>query len=153
MPAALRAILTANEIETLSELRKAGTVPYRVRDRAHIILLNASGWNAPALAEVFNCHEHTIRTTIKNWKTDGLCGLWESKGRGRKPTWQPADLEYLEACVTNDERTYNSRQLSVKLEQDRSVTLSADRIRRLLKKKISLEADSSESSQPSGWSG
>ena len=149
MPAALRAILTDHEIETLSELRKAGTVPYRVRDRAHIILLNASGWNAPALAEVFSCHEHTIRTTIKHWKTKGLCGLWELKGRGRKPTWQPADLEYLDACLTQDERTYNSRQLAAKLEQERHVKLSADRVRRLLKKKISVETDPSQSSESS----
>ena len=56
-------------------------------------------------------------------------------GRGDKPRWQVADLEYLEQALEQEQRTYNSQQLSEKLAQDRQVQLSADRIRRLLKKK------------------
>jgi len=32
-----------------------------------MVLMSAEGWNAPALAEAFNCHEHTVRTTIKTY--------------------------------------------------------------------------------------
>ena len=64
MPAPLRAILNVEEVRTLRELRVASCVPYRVRDRAHMVLLNADGWNAPALAEMFQCHEHTARAAI-----------------------------------------------------------------------------------------
>jgi hypothetical protein len=45
MPAALRIILTPEEDLTLKELRLAQTVPQRTRDRAHILRLNAQGWN------------------------------------------------------------------------------------------------------------
>ena len=38
-------------------------------------------------------------------------------------------------CLNEEERTYNSEQLAVKLWEERQVKLSADRIRRLLKKK------------------
>lgn len=100
-----------------------------------MMLMSAEGWNAPALAKAFTCHEHTVRTTIKQWNAAGLYGLWDEDGRGRKPKWQPADLDYLIECLNEEERTYNSEQLAVKLWEERQVKLSADRIRRLLKKR------------------
>ena len=53
MPAPLRIVLPEEEARTLCELRMAQTVPYRTRERAHMLLLNAQGWNAPAVAQVF----------------------------------------------------------------------------------------------------
>jgi hypothetical protein len=43
MPAPLRITLTEEEDRTLSELRQAQSVPYRTRDRAHMLRLNAQG--------------------------------------------------------------------------------------------------------------
>ena len=135
MPAPLRITLTSEEGRTLSELRKASTVPYRVRDRAHMVCLNAQGWNTPELATMFECCEHTVRASLKRWQSHGLGGLWDAPGRGRKPSWQESDMAYLEECLETDERTYNSAQLASKLEQERDVSLSADRVRRILKKR------------------
>ena len=95
--------------------------------------LNAQGWNAPAIAKIFECCEHTVRATLRRWQSCGLAGLWDAPGRGDKPRWQVADLEYLEQALEQEQRTYNSQQLSEKLAQDRQVQLSADRIRRLFK--------------------
>ena len=53
MPAPLRIILTPEEERTLSELRLAEHLPQRTRDRAHMLRLNAQGWNVPAIAEIF----------------------------------------------------------------------------------------------------
>lgn len=135
MPAPLRITLSNPEATTLCELRKASTVPSRVRDRAHMLLLNAEGWSAPTIAEILTCHEHTVRGVIKKWEHVGLCGLWDKGGRGKKPKWQPADMAYLEQCINEEDRTYNSAQLAVKLWEERKVRLSADRIRKLLKKR------------------
>ncbi len=66
-------------------------------------------------------------------------GLWEAPGRGGKPKWQETDIAYLEECLKQEPRTYNSQQLSEKLASERQVQLSPDRIRRALKKR--------------GWSG
>lgn len=44
-------------------------------------------------------------------------------------------MAYLEQCLDLDQRTYNSEQLAAKLEQERQVKLSADRIRRILQKR------------------
>ncbi len=149
MPAPLRAVLSSTDLAMLSDLRIAGSVPYRVRDRAHMMLMSAAGWNAPALAKAFSCHEHTVRTTIKRWNKSGLYGLWDKEGRGSKAKWQPSDLDYLIECLNEEERTYNSHQLAVKLWEERQVELSADRIRQLLKKRLSLETHPPKPSKPS----
>jgi len=58
MPAPIRLILSEEEDSMLSELRVAQTVPQRTRDRAHMIRLNAQGWNVPG--------------------SSGFCGLLDS---------------------------------------------------------------------------
>lgn len=135
MPAPLRIFLTSEEDRTLTDLRLAHNVPQRTRDRAHILRLNAQGWNVPEIAEMFECHPHTVRATLHRWEERGLGGLWEASGRGAKPKWQAADLQYLADCLETEPRTYNSAQLAQKLRAERQVDLSSDRLRRLLKKK------------------
>jgi len=61
-------------------------------------------------------------------------GLWDAPPRGRKRTWQEADIKYLEDCCAREERTYNSKQLSHLLKKERSWELSPERIRKILKK-------------------
>ena len=52
MPAPMRIVLTESEDRTLLELRVATSVPQLPRDRAHMLRLNAQGWNTPAIAEI-----------------------------------------------------------------------------------------------------
>ena len=136
MPAPIRIVLTSAQEITLSEMRKAENFPQRTRDRAHMVRMNAQGWNVPEIAKIFKCHEHTVRTTLRRWQEGGIVGLLEMKGRGAKTKWQSSDLEYLLDCLENDPRTYNSEQLAHKLKQERGVDLSGDRLRRILKKRV-----------------
>ncbi len=39
-------------------------------------------------------------------------GLWDAPPRGRKRTWQEADIKYLEDCCASEEKTYNNKQFS-----------------------------------------
>ena len=135
MPAPLRIVLSVKSDGTLTELRVAANVPQHIKDRAHMVRLNAQGWNVPAIAEIFECQEQTVRLTLRRWEQGGLGGLWDAPGRGAKPKWKEEDMAYLEQCLDTDQRTYNSAQLAVKLEQERQVKLSADRIRRILQKR------------------
>jgi transposase len=137
MPAPIHVVLNPEEDRTLTELRLAKSVPQRTRDRAHMIRLNAQGWRVPAIAEIFECHEQTVRVTLRRWQDNGLGGLWEALGRGAKRQWQEADLHSVEEWVEQDPRTYNSYQLAEKLVKERQVKLSARRIRHLLQKRAS----------------
>lgn len=134
MPAPLRITLTPEEDLTLVELRLAKVVPQRTRDRAHMLRLNDQGWNVPAIAEMFECHQHTVRRTIRQWQKYGLSGLREASGRGAKPKCKMEDLTFLTNSLDEDMRTYNSAQLARKLKEERGIDLSSDRLRRLLKK-------------------
>jgi transposase len=140
----LRIFLTQEEKATLDELRKAALVPQRTKDRAFVLLLNARGWKNAQIAEIFNWAEKTVRQTIHRWQSKGLVGLWDTSGRGVKPKWQEADLVHLEQSLEQEQRTYNSRQLTEKLRRDlrfaaalryRQIHLSPDRIRPVLKKR------------------
>lgn len=138
MPAPLRIVLSEESDRTLQELRVAPKVAQHIKDRAHMVRLNAQGWNVPAIAEIFECQEQTVRATLRRWQRGGLGGLWDTPGRGMKQRWCEADMQYLEERLDQDQRTYNSAQLSTLLEQERGVKLSADRIRRILQKRGSL---------------
>lgn len=87
MSASTHISLTDEEDRTLSELRVATTVPQRTRDCAHMLRLNAKGLTVPAIAVIFECHEHTVRATIRRWQDKGLGGLWVAPGRGAKRKW------------------------------------------------------------------
>ncbi|WP_238993794.1 IS630 family transposase [Calothrix sp. PCC 6303] len=135
MGARLRIFLTREQDKTLLQLRTA-EVPQKVKDRAEIIRLNAHGWYVEKIAAHFNLTQQTVREVLHSWKNKGLEGLWELPGRGGKSKWQEEDIIFLEECLKNEPRTYNSLQLAQKLERDRSIKLSPDRLRRVLKKGV-----------------
>ncbi len=86
VPAPLHITPNEEDDRPLAELRLAITGPQRTRDRAHMLRLNAQGWTVPAIAEIFECHPHTVRTTLRRWEADRLSRLWEAPGRGNKAT-------------------------------------------------------------------
>ena len=130
----LRVFLTAEEDRTLWELRRATTVPQRVKDRTEVVRMNARGDYVETIAAYLRWHVETVHDALKRWLKEGLGGLWEAPGRGGKRRWQESDIEYLEQILIDDERTYSSRQLSDKLEQDRQVNLSPGHLRGCFKR-------------------
>lgn len=141
MGARIRVFLTREQDKTLLNLRTAD-VPQKVKDRAEIIRLNAHGWYVEKIAAHFNWTAQTVREVLHKWRKLGLEGLWELGGRGGKTKYTEEDIVFLEECLKNEPRTYNSLQLTQKLESDRNVKLSADRLRRVLKKRGSYGSES-----------
>ncbi len=137
MGARLRVFLTREQDQTLLSLRKAD-VQQKVKDRAEIIRLNAHGWYVEKIAAHFNCTAQTVREVLHKWQELGIEGLWELPGRGGKPKYKEKDIVFLEECLKTEPRTYNSLQLAQKLESERSIKLSPDRLRRVLKKRGSI---------------
>ncbi len=137
MGARLRVFLTHEQDKTLLNLRTAD-VPQKVKDRAEVIRLNAHGWYVEKIAAYFNWTPQTVREVLHKWEKVGLKGLWELSGRGGKPKYKEEDIVFLEECLKQEPRTYNSIQLAQKLESERGIKLSPDRIRRVLKKRGSI---------------
>ena len=134
MGARLRVFLTGEQDKTLLNLRKEN-VPQKVKDRAEIIRLNAHGWYVEKIAAHFKRTPQTVREVLHKWQKLGLEGLWDKPGRGGKTKYFEEDIIFLEECLKKEARTYNSHQLAQKLESERKIKLSPDRLRRVLKKR------------------
>jgi len=134
MGARLRVFLTQKQDKTLLNLRTE-KVPQKVKDRAEVIRLNAHGWYVEKIAAHFGWASQTVRVVLHKWEKLGRESLWEKPGRGGKAKWKEEDIEFLEECLKKEPRTYNSFQLADKLEKERSIKLSPDRLRRVLKKR------------------
>lgn len=135
MPAALKIKLTEEEELELLELKKDPKTPQRTKERIEALRLNAKGWKVAKIADYLHQAPNTVRKTITSWLSTGKEGLFDKPRMGRKRKWKNEDIEYLEDCLDHEERTYNSYQLREKLKEERKIELSADRIRRLLKKR------------------
>lgn len=99
MGARLRVFLAPEEERTLFEIRKAQTVPQRVKDRAEAVRLNARGWYVEKIAVHLKWSVDTVRGALHRWQNQGLGGLWDAAHPGGKRRWQEADLEHLEQSL------------------------------------------------------
>jgi DNA-binding transcriptional LysR family regulator len=129
--------LTSEEDRALLELSSDNNVPPRVRQRAVALRLSARNWTVPRIAEFLDWHPQSVRQAFHRWWDRGLEGLFEASGRGLHPRWQDEDIAHLENRALAAEHAYNSQQLSVLLESERGVRLSAIQLRKVLKKRAS----------------
>lgn len=134
MPAPIQIRLTDEEDRQLQDLSLSEGIPRQVKLRAMALRLNAGGWTVPQIAQHLHQHEHTLRSTIRRWQTQGLSGLWDRPRPGRRPRWQSADLQAVEDWLVQP-RSYTSRQLCEKLATERGVKLSQRTTRCLLQKR------------------
>jgi len=74
--------LTTLEQERLETLMKSSPT-YRVRQRAHAILLSARGYNIDSLADIFSTHRNTISEWLDAWVSESLEGLSDAPKPGR----------------------------------------------------------------------
>jgi hypothetical protein len=75
MPAPLQIVLNEESDWTLQEVRVAPCLAQHIKNRAHMVRLNAQGWNegwnVPAIVEIFECQEQTVRETLRLWEKGG----------------------------------------------------------------------------------
>jgi transposase len=88
---------------------------YPSGNRAHMLKLNAKGITVPEIARIFDCHEHTVRATIKRWEKLGIAGLRDAPGQGAKPKQKSNKEEILLKSSTklNEEMRSPSAQRCV----------------------------------------
>ena len=135
MPACLKIQLKESEEQELLKLSQDPKIAKRTKKRAEVLRLSAKGWRVKEIANWVNFSENTIRKTISKWLFEGKEGLWDNPRTGRPKTWKEEDIKYLEERSKQDERTYNSKQLSEMLEKERKIKLTPRRIRKILKKR------------------
>lgn len=62
---------------------------YQVRQRAQFLILVSPGIKTEELLKIFNVSYKTIYNWINRWESEGMLGLYNKPGRGRKRTFNP----------------------------------------------------------------
>jgi hypothetical protein len=92
MPAALKLVLTPDQVRDLETLRDTDPLPYR-RERAAALLKIADDHSgrAVALTGLLKVRQpDTIYAWVKLYRTEGVAGLSIHPGRGRPPAFSPS---------------------------------------------------------------
>ena len=82
--------LAESELAQLELLWKTSDVA-RTRNRCHAVLLSHQGFNVKQLSKIFMVERQTISAWLDRWESDGLSGLDDLPGRGRKPIFSEAE--------------------------------------------------------------
>jgi transposase len=137
--APLRVFLTTKEDGKLWSMAKNPNLKPRTRLRIEIIRLSHGGWKTEKIASYQKCSTATVRRTLHRWKLEKFEGLEDKARPGRKQKWQEEDLQEVENKLTDEPRSYSSRQLREFLKETKNIELSERQLRRILKKKIFVE--------------
>jgi len=133
MGARIRVFLTDEEDRTLKELRQGINVPQRVKDRAEAVRLSAQGWYVERIARYLGWHVTTVREALKRWKKKGLGGLWDQDKPKKQCNWSQEDMVCVEKWLLEEQRTYNAKQLVIRLKEEINVDITEGHLRRILK--------------------
>jgi transposase len=91
MPAIRKVELSEEDRIELDRLIRSGTSEQRLVLRARIVLAAAEGMKNEDIANRCGCSPGTARLWRNRWIEDGIEGLADAPGRGRKPTYGPED--------------------------------------------------------------
>lgn len=83
--------LTAEEAEAVKRLLRMRTIPAGVHQRALMLHWSAQGQTAVAIAARLEHKPDSVRRWIRRFNAEGLAGLEERPGRGRKPEFGKTD--------------------------------------------------------------
>lgn len=104
---------------------------HQVRQRAHCILLSSQDYGIAQLMEIFNVSRKTLYNWFNNWETQGVVGLYNRPGRGRKSTFSSEQVEQICAWVQQQPRQL--KQVVQKVQEEWAISISTKTIKRVLK--------------------
>src|SRR3954452_10378770 len=93
--------LDAVEERKIRKLAGARHAPTDWIRRAQMIVLSWDGRRVPAIAETLGCSQKAVRYRLARFAADGLDGLGDRPGAGRKPRISQAQRSRLIALVAN----------------------------------------------------
>lgn len=72
---------------------------HQVRQRAHCILLSSQDYSIAQLIEIFQVSRKALYSWFNNWEAQGVLGLYNCPGRGRKSTFTLEQIEQIRLRV------------------------------------------------------
>lgn len=105
---------------------------YQVRQRAKCMILSYQGFSINELMKIFAVSRKTIYNWVTKWEDEKILGLYNKKGRGRKPTFIPEQKERIKKWVKEEPKALN--KVLIKVEQKWNIKVSKETIKRIIKK-------------------
>ena len=102
-----------------------------VRQRAHCILLSHQRTKVPELARIFGKTKRTIYIWLNLWETHHFVGLYDSKGRGRKPKLDDDQKRQVKEWAK--EYPKNLRKIVALVREEYGISVSRRTIKRILR--------------------
>ena len=104
---------------------------HQVRQRAHCLLLSSQDYGIVQLMEIFGVSRKTLYNWFHNWEEQGVLGLYNRPGRGRKKTFNPEQIEQIRIWVQQQPRQL--KQVVEKIQAEWGISTSTQTIKRVLK--------------------
>jgi transposase len=104
---------------------------HRVRQRAHCILLSFQGYPTTGLADIFQVDRIPIYHWFNAWEQKGFPGLYDRKGPGRPPRFNPAQKEQIRQWSQQFPKNLN--KIRALLHDEWGLDVSKQTIKRVLK--------------------
>lgn len=103
----------------------------RVSQRAHCLWLKSQGMKNTELRVIFPVSEKTLYNWFNAWNDEGLLGLYERSGRGRKSKLTEAQKDQVKTWVKESPR--NLKGVLEQIKTAWNITISRDTLKRILK--------------------
>lgn len=123
-------MLTEGEKRELERRVSAAKSSKRDSERAEIVLLRAQGLKQEEVASRLGCSSVKVSKWTSRFRRDGLEGLVDKAGRGRKPSLDP---ERIEAVITRGSRPPESRERWSVRSMAEAVGISHSSVQRIWK--------------------
>ena len=103
---------------------------HQVRQRAHCILLSTQGYKIAQLIEIFGVSRKTLYNWFNSWEAQGVVGLYNRKGRGRKSTFNSDQIEQIRLLTQQYPRQL--KQVVQKVQEEWGISISTKTIKRVI---------------------
>lgn len=104
----------------------------QVRNRAKCIILLSEGWSLSQVTKIFEVSRKTIYNWVSKWEKEGLPGLYNQKGRGRKSLLTQEQENQVKDWVKQEPK--NLRKVINKINESWSIKLHKETVKRIIKK-------------------
>ena len=123
VPASISVFLSDQDREKLEGLLRSGKTEQRLVKRIGVVLTFAQGLSVKRVAAQCGCTMETARLWRDRWIHDGLHGLSDAPGRGRKPEYIGDEEAKIIAATLEppeDETHWSARRLAKKVKASKS---------------------------------
>ncbi|MFY7732295.1 MAG: helix-turn-helix domain-containing protein [Bacteroidia bacterium] len=133
--------LSPSEVITLEEGYK-NVKHHQFKSRCHCLLLSNQGYDMATLKSIFQVTHPTITNWFDGWEKQGIVGLWNKSGQGRKFILTEADKPLIKSKVQSSPQQLKKVRLELKEELNKE--FSTKTLQRFLKSLVKQIGDVGE---------